>query len=461
MYLGEVQVMKMDMIERVAIGNPSVASNSILPQGQLVILADAVGVTTMHIWLKDGTEKDLEITVLEKKTMDRFQELDQLLNGVKDVKAVKIGELVVVRGKLSSNDQEQYSRIMQRYKGVLDLVTQKSDYSEITTLLQMVPGLEIKEVGGRTVISGEISSEYEKLLQIVEKTYPHLMNLTRVKQAVAGKMIYMKVRIMEVNKSITEQLGINWGDVAKGIAGPSFEFGVETVGGGATILNGPNTSEALKKTGKTSLTTASGYFGIATGIFSTLDLLESTGDAVLLAEPRLSTRSGGKAEFLAGGEFPMPTTSGFGQTNVEFKKYGIQLNIEPVVDDDDNILAHVETEVSTIDESNAVQQIPAILSRKTTTDISMRPNETLVIAGLLNEQASKASDGIKWLRDIPVLGALFRSKNFLNKRSELVIFVTPYIYDASSLINRENLKKMEVMQKVFNNIVKDNQLILD
>lgn len=460
MYLGEVQVLKIGMVERVAIGNPTVASNSILPQGQLVILADSVGVTTMHIWRQDGSEKDFEITVLEKKTIDRFGELKGLLQHVQGVTPVKVGDLIVVQGSLAGKDRELYERIMQRYSGVLDLATPQSAYTQVAALLQDIPGLDVKNIGGQTVLSGEIGSEYDKLIQIVAEKYPQMLNLTRPKKAVAGKMIYMKVKIMEVNKSVTENLGIDW-NLKDGFLGPSFEFGVESVRGGATILNGPNTANALKKAGKTDLTSASGYFGVATGLFSTINLLESNGDAVLLAEPRLSTRSGGKAEFLAGGEIPYPVTAALGQTNVEFKKYGILLNIEPVVDDDDNILAHIETEISTPDKANEVLGIPGILKRTTSTDISMRAQETLVIAGLLNDQASMSYDGVKWLQDVPVLGPLFRSEKFNNQKTELLIFVTPYIYDVTSKLNKESLKEVDRMQNAFNNIVKGNELLLD
>ncbi|HKJ64416.1 MAG TPA: pilus assembly protein N-terminal domain-containing protein [Desulfopila sp.] len=458
MYVGEVEVLKMEGIERVAIGNPAVASNTILPQGQLVILGDAEGVTTMHIWLKNGTEKDFDIKVEEKEALDSHQELVRLLANVQGVKAEKVGNLSVVKGNVSLADKSLFDRIVARYENVLNLVEVKDTIADITGLLADVPGITIKEVGGNLVVSGEISEEYAKLIDIVVGKYPDIINLTRVHEAVAGKMIYMQVRIMEVNKKVTEKLGINW-TILKGIPGPSLEFGFEVNRNNSTVLNTSPIPQSLKKTGAADLTSAAGYFGIATGLGSILNFYEGTGDAVVLAQPRLSTRSGGSAEFLAGGEFPVPVTNSLGSTDVEFKKYGISLNVEPVVDDNENILAHIETEISTIDQGTAVNGIPGILTRRTQTDVSLRASETLVIAGLVQDLANKDYDKVKWLNEIPVLGELFKSRQFNNQKTELVIFITPTVYDASSPVNTANLKKGEEIQRRFENITQGERLL--
>lgn len=450
LYVGEIRVMKTGKVDRVAIGNPKIASNSILPNGQLILMGDAAGATTMHIWLDEGKEMEFDVLVRDHEKQASFQELNSLLKEVPGVDAIRIGELTVIKGQVASADADQLDRIVSQFKGVLNLVTPKNHHEEIRTLLAAIPGTSLQVVGNHTVISGEVSGEYENLIKTVQDKYPDLMNLTRTQEAVAGKMIYMQVRIIEMKKSAKEKLGINW---SKALAGPSFEFGSEHSRNGATILNDGSTSNVLKKAGVSDLTTSAGYFGIATGMSSVIHLLEANGDGVILAEPRLSTRSGGKASFLAGGEIPMPLISSMGQTTVEFKKYGISLDIEPVVDDRGNILAHIETEVSTPDTTVDVQGIPGLLSRRTTTDISMRTRETLVIAGLLNETAQKSYDNVKWLGQLPVLGPLFRSKDFVNDKSELVIFVTPQVYDAAAVPNQEGLEKAAAMERRYNEII--------
>lgn len=459
MYLGEVQVMEIDQIERVAIGNPSVVSNSILPQGQLVLLADSVGATTMHIWLKNGKEKEFDIVVKEKKVLDDYQELATLLKDYPGISTTKIGELVVIKGKIQKKDKSQYDRILKKYQDVLDLVSARDTMSEVSLLLEDIPNLSVREIGGYTVLSGEISKEFSPIIKIVEDKYTNIMNLTRVHEAVAGKMVYMKVRIMELNKSITEKLGIDWSVIKNGLTGPSLQFGVETSRHQGTILNANGTSKVLTKPGGANLTTARGYFGIATNITSIINLSLQNGDGVILAEPQLSTRSGGLAEFHAGGEFPIATTSVTGQVNVEYKKYGIMLKIAPLVDDHNNILAHLETEISNIDRGNQFGGNTGLLTRNTSTDISLREGETMVIAGLIQDAASKDYSKVAGLGDIPILGPLFRSKDFQNQRTELVIFVTPHVYDASSPLNADRLAEGEKIQREFNEIVQGNELL--
>lgn len=454
MYLGEVKVMEVGNVVRVALGNPKVISNSLLHPGQLVMLANSVGITSMHLWLEDGSEVEFDVLVKEKQSFDSYREIKQLLSNIPSVSVKKVGELIVLNGTIRADQQEIFNRIVSQFKGVLNLVTHGNPYQEISSLLTAVPNLKVRKVGSNTVLSGEVSDEYSKIINLVTGKFPNVINMTRAQAAIAGKMVYMEVKIMEVSKSFSETLGINWSNL--GLLGPSIEFGWERTRNGASILNASNTSSALQKS--TDLHYGAGYIGIATGITSSLNLAEDTGDAILLAEPRLSARSGGKAEFLAGGEYPLPVSND-GQVTVEFKKYGIQLLIEPVVDELGNILAHVDTEVSTIDNSVAVQDIPGIKSRSTKTDISMRDNQTLVIAGLLSDEAGKSYDKVKWLGDIPILGPLFRSKSFQNKQTELIIFVTPRVYDATSPINMEALEKAATINQSYNKLVKNGTIL--
>jgi pilus assembly protein CpaC len=129
------------------------------------------------------------------------------------------------------------------------------------------------------------------------------------------------------------------------------------------------------------------------------------------------------------------------------------------VDDTGNILAHIETEISTIDEGNSVNGIPGISTRRTNTDVSLKSEQTLVIAGLVKDEAHKNYNKVKWLGDVPVLGQLFKSKDFQNKQTELVIFITPYIYDAASELNRKELEKSEAIDKEFGKIIEGQSIL--
>lgn len=134
------------------------------------------------------------------------------------------------------------------------------------------------------------------------------------------------------------------------------------------------------------------------------------------------------------------------------------MTIKPVVDRDNTILATVSTELSAVDSSVAVNGIPGFLTRKTQTDISMRTGQTLVISGLINQEAAKDIHQLKGFGDIPALGALFRSKNFRNRTTELVIFVTPTVYDADSEINQAHIRRSKDNVQQFIGNVKEKSL---
>jgi pilus assembly protein CpaC len=179
------------------------------------------------------------------------------------------------------------------------------------------------------------------------------------------------------------------------------------------------------------------YFGLQSTLASVLNLMEQKGDAIVLAEPILSCRSGGSAKFLAGGEVPLPTTSSVGTTSVQFKPYGIKFEINPTLTESGSIAARVMTELSTVDPAIKVGDLPAFLSRQTETEVNLREGETLVISGLISEDRSKTVEKLAGLADIPVLGRLFQSKDFRERRSEMVVFVTPRFISPDSALNQE------------------------
>ena len=152
-----------------------------------------------------------------------------------------------------------------------------------------------------------------------------------------------------------------------------------------------------------------------------------------MAEPNLVATSGQEASFLAGGEFPIPVPSGLGTVSIEYKKFGVALVFTPTVLDNDKISLRVNPEVSELDftsQTTVVVQgfvVPALRVRRTSTQVEMKDGQTLAIAGLLSDQHRTVVNKYPLIGDIPVLGALFRSKNFQKSETELVILVTPHL----------------------------------
>ncbi len=402
-YKGDVRVLKVKPVERVAVGNGKLLSTSITTSGQLIILAEGVGDTAIHLWHRDGTEKDIKVFINNSNS-----------------------------GRTST---------------------------EVAELLNDIEGVNIRTVGGRTVLEGELDERQKPIIEAITKVYPDIVDLTVVPQVSKDRMIYMNVQLTEFNKRDLENLGVAWDTTVRG---PTAAFASESNRGQQTsVLQGTGVPTALSGGTATNAIRSFGYFGIAAEITSRLNFLVTDGDAIILAEPRLSARSGGEAEFLAGGEVPIPTTNTTGQSNVEFKEFGIILNIKPVADSEGNIIAKVETEISTVDNALAVNGIPGFRTRKTSADISLRDGETLVISGLVNSELSKTVSKVKWLGDIPILGPLFRSTNFEQNKSELVIFVTPNIVDANSQQNADEIARRDTMLSNFKQGVGSDANILD
>lgn len=327
---------------------------------------------------------------------------------------------------------------------------------DLASLLSGMGGVNIRDVSGRTVLDGVVSPQQKKIIKALSKTYPAILDLTHASE-VAGdnKMILLNVRFTEFKTNRLDKVGIAW---ATDINGPSA---------GYANLSSSNLSGADDLTDIFSSAPLNplvnnppiGYFGILTEITSRLNFLASNGDALILAEPRLSARSGGSAEFVAGGEVPIPIEDSNGKVTIEYKKYGIILKVKPIADDNGNVQASVDTEVSTIDPSVTVRGAPGFLTRSTKTDVSLKDGETLVISGLISHDISENSTKVKGLGNIPILGRLFSSDDFKSSKSELVIFITPHIYDADSEINKKSLIIADELQARFKKAVDDDSIL--
>ncbi len=173
-----------------------------------------------------------------------------------------------------------------------------------------------------------------------------------------------------------------------------------------------------------------------------IEALESSGLARVLAEPNLTAVSGEKAEFLAGGEFPIPVAADDNQVTLEFKKFGVGLLFTPVVLSSGRISLQVGTEVSELSNDGAIEQggfrVPALAVRRASTTVELPSGGSFAIAGLLRDDTRQTFEGIPGLINLPVLGSLFRSRDYKRGQSELVVIVTPYL---AKPVGRDKLAK--------------------
>ena len=194
---------------------------------------------------------------------------------------------------------------------------------------------------------------------------------------------------------------------------------------------------------------ATASFGATPSVQATLRAMESAGVVRTLAEPNLTAISGESATFIAGGEFPVPAgyscdpTTHVCTTQISFKKFGISLNFTPVVLTEGRISLRVMTEVSELSNDNSITlsqsvtastvnsvTIPSIKTRRAETTLEIPSGGAMAMAGLIQEQTKQAINGFPGLAQLPVLGSLFRSRDFVNNQTELMVLVTPYIVRA-------------------------------
>lgn len=315
------------------------------------------------------------------------------------------------------------------------------------TLDAVMPGnrIQVRSVDGAVVLVGEAESPLEATqagdiaLRFVTKK-EEIVNAISVK---GPNIVNLRVRIVEMQRQVTRQIGINWDAVVQtGL----FTFGLAT--GATPLINAasqigavgtsPVTGQLFNTRRQVQNSTVNGAYGrIASGaldLTAMIDLLEQDGLVKTLAQPNLSAMSGKSAHFLAGGEFPIPIPQSDGVVTIEFKKFGVSLSFTPVILSGKRISMRVAPEVSQLSNNGAIQvanfQIPALITRRAETMVEAASGQSIVIAGLLMNNVVRDINKVPWLSDVPVLGKLFTSENFQRQETELVIIVTPYIVGA-------------------------------
>lgn len=277
-----------------------------------------------------------------------------------------------------------------------------------------------------------------------------VINLLQIE---AEEQVMLRVTVAEVERSVLKQMGVNIGSA---INSGNFATSLLTenalpltaaAGLGKLPIPGVNlqgTQGASCAAGSTCLFNSgpgantfgnSGLdvIGRANGntIAGTLRMLERHGLVRTLAEPNLTAVSGETAKFLAGGEFPIPMSVNNGQLSVQFKEFGVGVAFTPLVLSEGRINMKIETEVSEISSVGSITlsgfQLPALKKRQAKSTVELPSGGTLAMAGLLSDDTRKNIDGLPGLKDLPILGALFRSQDYIKRETELVVLVTPYV----------------------------------
>lgn len=311
-----------------------------------------------------------------------------------------------------------------------------------------------------TVAAPEDAAEAERLVQAFVGEESNVISRLRMATPLQVNLL---VRFAEVSRSLTRALGVNLTSVD---STGGFKFGIgqgrafaPTFAPGQPLgmgTEGPGTTVTPISPG-TTLGGAGRFLGL--DLLGALDLAERDGLVTTLSQPNLTALSGETAEFLAGGEFPIPLSQGLGATSIEYKKYGVSLAYTPTVLANGRISIRVKPEVSELSSQGSVVldgfQIPALTVRRAETTVELGSGQSFMIAGLLSNNAQNTIDKAPGVGDLPILGNLFRSSEFRKGETELVIVVTPY------LVNPVNDSEISLPTDAYNSPTAVEQFLLN
>ena len=367
---------------------------------------------------------------------------------------VKSPRLIYLYGKapgdtsLFAVDGEQKVLLSRPVTVTRDVATLQAALSR----LQPGSGVHVSAVDKSLVLTGNVASAVAaEEIRHLAGSYADDKDLVNRVTVDRPYQVNLRVRIAEVSRSVTKELGINWETMLRS---GGFVFGLATgnpvLGVSGSTTSGTVTNPYLPSVLGNAIgspayfTRNNGLGGTPTdsiilgnnspgaNVNTVIDALDQNGLVNILAEPNLTAMSGETASFLAGGEFPIVIPAGtLGQTTVEFKQYGVSLAFTPVVLADGRISMRVRPEVSELSTTGAVQisgiSIPALTTRRTETTVELGTGQSFAIGGLLQNSFNDTVNKVPGLGDLPGLGPLFRSTLYQHNESELIIIVTPYL----------------------------------
>lgn len=363
MQVGDVRVLGIPGVVRVAVGDGKVLDAVSTDDREVIVFARKAGFSTLHAWVADGQRRRYLVDVAPEGARQLQDELRSVLGRIQGARVTPLGDKLLIEGDdLSDADRQRLAELVRRYPQLLDF-------------------------------TGTVGWD---------------------------QMVLLDVQVVELPKTVLRELGVRWSPGSTGgmTTGVAWDAGSRRFGErpGETVLPIAFPVPQL-----------AGYFGMNALLSAQVNLLSQRGQAVVLAQPQLLARSGSTAEFLAGGEVPYSTTDRNGNVQTAFKPYGVSLRITPSVERSGAVRSRIEVEVSSIDPAVSVPTGPSLKTRRTATEFNVRSGQTLALAGFLSRDLASNVDEVPGLGGLPILGALFRSKRFQRNETELVVLVTPVL----------------------------------
>lgn len=303
------------------------------------------------------------------------------------------------------------------------------------TLRRLIPGSKIRAemMGDSVVLSGNVISgvDSNRASELAARYVKKKDGVVNLLATAANEQVLLKVQVAEIQRDALRRIGVD-------LPGAVLQSGNFTFA--KVIQNAFPVTSALVPKAVPGMPLPGIGAGVAAqptwqtanqSVTAMVEALERSGVLRTLAEPTLTAISGETAKFLAGGEFPIPIAEENNKVTVEWKPFGVNVSFKPVVLDEGRISLTISAEVSEISSEGAVQlatiSLPGLRVRRAETTLELPSGGTLAMAGLLSDETRQSVEGVPGLKNLPVLGALFRSNDYRRRETELVILVTPYL----------------------------------
>lgn len=388
--LNESRYMEIGGLNRVAIGNPEVADVQLVSGNELLVIGKKAGSTTLLVWGGGGRS---EYLVIVSGADSGLAEIIQRAIGLPGVTVQTVKDKVLLKGVVMNQyEKDMALKVASLYVGDDDVRTSTSNTDSNS--------------GNTSAGASAADKTNNKIIDLLQMAKP--------------SQIRLEAQIIEVSSKNAADFGI--------------EYGSYTDAAGATKMGAPGTFYG----GENWNTRDWGGWLVrhTAQINATVRALVTQGKARILSRPSIATMSGEKARILIGGSIPIPVSND-GSISIQWREYGVKLDIEPVVDEMEKITSRVHAEVSTLDYSHAVTEngfsIPALSSREADSVIHVANGMTMVIGGLLNTEDSKTISKIPLLGNIPVLGEFFKYTSKSRDKRELIILITPRLVGDDTL----------------------------
>lgn len=434
---GHSTIVPVSGLTRVAVGDGQIAGVVPIGTSQLIVNGKSPGTTTLFIWSVRG--RTSYIVRVTAGTLDNFAGMLQAALNQPGVRVETYGTNVIVYGTV--DDMAQWvnlDNIVQRFETVskdqhyhiLNAVSVRHSLDSLQSYFAHSPtahDLRMEPDGkGNIIVSGYVRDQVEEeqvvnRAKVLAGTYlaANGQVIDRL-ELMRSSQISIKVYVLEIDKTGLGDLGLSLQSAVFNPSTGTYSYSQPSF----PLIEGPGASLLGK-----ALNIAP--FFRAAALAPTLNLVLQSGHARVLSAPDLVTTPGNLATFLVGGQIPYVYSTGIGNVSVDWKDYGVQLNVTPTLLPNGSIECKITPDISNLDYQDAVQvngfYIPALKESKLSTDVITAPGESIIMGGMLDRVSQRTISKIPILSSIPILGKLFQSVNYQNSETDVVFVLTPEI----------------------------------